>query len=464
MDKNDEKNVANRDPEHRIAGQPDREGEEAPEGSPEPQLPPAPQPPTEDLPPPPEPPTAAKHLPEAPQASIEYLPPAPQVRDERLSPPPQAPPPQELSPPPKVPEEGLAPVPQAPHADLPAAPTAPNDTAEELPGVVFPDGDETQEKERSRDMSGSGNEPRDEDRPRVRRTDASERRRADGPSHAERYEDVRFERGSRSAGSSGSATRSPHRGQQKDDQGGQSNGLYGSQVDSSNLMGSAVAELIGTFVLIYTGCAVAVAAILQRPTAGPIFYDSLAVALAFGLALVVIVAAIGHVSGAHVNPAVTLALAVTKKFSWQYVPVYIGAQLVGAVLGAVAVWITYGGAAREAASLAATFPTDGVGDLRALVVEILVTFILVFVVISVATDERAPAGVAPLAVGFALACGVLIAGPITGGSLNPARTLGPMVMAGQFTAVWVYIVGPIVGAVLAALAYDRFASQSDATE
>jgi glycerol uptake facilitator-like aquaporin len=69
-----------------------------------------------------------------------------------------------------------------------------------------------------------------------------------------------------------------------------------------------------------------------------------------------------------------------------------------------------------------------------------------------------------LAVGFALACGVLIAGPITGGSLNPARTLGPMIMAGQFTALWVYIVGPIVGAVLAALAYDRFASQSDATE
>ncbi len=442
MDENDENNAANPDPEQRTAGQPDREGSEAPPGSPEPRLPPAPQPPPEDLSPPPVPPDVAKDLPKAPQA----------------------PPPQELSPPPQVPEEELPPVPQAPHADLPAAPTAPNNTGEELPGVVFPDGEERLEKERSRTMSGSGSEPRDEDRPRVRRTDASERRRADRPSHAERYEDVRFERGSRSGGSSDAATRSPRRGQQNEDEGGRSSGLYGSQVDSSNLLGSAVAELIGTFVLIYTGCAVAVAAILQRPTAGPIFYDSLAVALAFGLALVVIVAAIGHVSGAHVNPAVTLALAVTKNFAWQYVPVYLGAQLVGAVLGAVAVWITYGGAAREAASLAATFPTDGVDDLRALVVEILVTFILVFVVISVATDERAPAGVAPLAVGFALACGVLIAGPITGGSLNPARTLGPMVIAGQFTAIWLYIVGPIVGAVLAALAYDRFASQSDATE
>jgi MIP family channel proteins len=243
---------------------------------------------------------------------------------------------------------------------------------------------------------------------------------------------------------------------------GQMQGLYGSDT-SANVMGSAIAELIGTFILVFTGCAVAVAAILQRSTAGPAFYDSLAVALAFGLALAAIVAAIGHISGAHVNPAVTLGLAATNKFSWQYVPIYIGAQLVGAILGAIAVWICYGEAAREAAALAATFPTEGVGDIRALLAEILVTFILVFVIISVATDERAPAGVAPLAVGFALACGVFIAGPITGGSLNPARTLGPMIVAGQFTAVWVYIVGPIIGAVLAAVLYDRFVSQADAT-
>ncbi|CAA9447484.1 MAG: Aquaporin Z [uncultured Rubrobacteraceae bacterium] len=250
----------------------------------------------------------------------------------------------------------------------------------------------------------------------------------------------------------------------QDDEGSeQPSGLYGSSVDSSNMVGAAVAELIGTFILIFTGCAVAVGAILQRPTAGPI-YDSLAVALAFGIALVVIVAAIGHVSGAHVNPAVTLSLAATNKFSWQYVPIYIGAQLLGAVLGAIAVWIAFGEGAREVAAVAATFPTDNVGDLRALLVEILVTFILVFVIVSVATDDRAPAGIAPLAVGFALACGVLIAGPITGGSLNPARTLGPMIIAGQFTAVWVYIVGPIIGGVLAALVYDRFASQANATE
>jgi len=276
-------------------------------------------------------------------------------------------------------------------------------------------------------------------------------------------EKPRIRRSPRSGGGSEAMDQDSGQDQQNDEGGNKPSGTYGSSVDSSNIVGAAVAELIGTFILIFTGCAVAVAAILQRPTAGPGIYDSLAVALAFGLALVAVVAAIGHVSGAHVNPAVTLALAATKKFAWQYVPIYIAAQLVGALLGAIAVWVIYGDASRELANVAATFPTEGVGDLRALVAEILVTFILVFVIISVATDDRATAGVAPLAVGFALACGVLIAGPVTGGSLNPARTLGPMIVAFDFTAVWVYIVGPVIGAVLAALVYDRFASQADAS-
>jgi MIP family channel proteins len=231
-------------------------------------------------------------------------------------------------------------------------------------------------------------------------------------------------------------------------------GLYGSQIDASHIVGAAIAELVGTFILVFGGTAVAVGAILARPTAGPP-YDSLAVALAFGLALAAVVAAVGHVSGAHVNPAVTLGMAATKKFPWQYVPHYVGAQLVGAVLAAFATWITFGGPARGEAKLAATYPAQGVGDLQALVVEILITFILVFVVMAVATDERAPAAIAPLAVGFALAVGVFIAGPVTGGSVNPARSLGPMIVAGDFTSVWLYVLGPIVGGVLGALLYDR---------
>jgi len=239
-------------------------------------------------------------------------------------------------------------------------------------------------------------------------------------------------------------------------------GLYGSQIDASHLVGAAIAELVGTFILVFGGTAVAVAAILSRPTAGGA-YGSLAIALAFGLALAIVVASIGHVSGAHVNPAVTLGMAAARRFPWNYVPIYIAAQLVGAVLAALATWLTFGGAgARSKANLAATYPAQGVGDLQAFVVEILITFILVFVVISVATDQRAPAAIAPIAVGFALAVGVFIAGPVTGGAVNPARALGPMVVAGDFTAAWLYILGPIIGGILAALLYDRFLAQTEA--
>jgi MIP family channel proteins len=246
---------------------------------------------------------------------------------------------------------------------------------------------------------------------------------------------------------------------EKEQQGG--GGLYGSQIDASHLVGAAIAELVGTFILVFGGTAVAVAAILARPTAGPA-YDSLAVALAFGLALAAVVASVGHVSGAHVNPAVTLGMAAVGKFPWNYAPVYIGAQLVGAVLAALATWFTFGGPGRSEAKLAATYPAQGVGDLQAFLVEILITFILVFVVMAVATDERAPAAIAPIAVGFALAVGVFIAGPVTGGSVNPARSLGPMVVAGDLTSVWLYILGPIIGGVLGAVLYDRFMAQTEA--
>lgn len=139
-------------------------------------------------------------------------------------------------------------------------------------------------------------------------------------------------------------------------------------------------------------------------------------------------------------------------------------SFLGAILGAVGTWISYGGEARSVANLAATFPAAGVGDPRAFVVELLVTFILVFVVVSVATDDRVPAAIALLAVGFALASGVFIAGPVTGGAVNPVRALGPMIVTGQFTAAWVYLLAPVVGGVLAAVLYDRFLSDAEAPE
>jgi aquaporin Z/aquaporin NIP len=224
---------------------------------------------------------------------------------------------------------------------------------------------------------------------------------------------------------------------------------------------AAAAEVIGTFVLVYGGTAVAVAAVLGRPVAGP-SYNSIATPLAFGLALLVVVASIGHVSGGHVNPAVTLGLAATGRFPWRYVPAYLLAQLIGALLGALATWATFGTPARAEAQLGATSPAPGVGAVQGLLVEALITFVLVFVVVSVATDDRVPASLAPIAVGAALAVAVFIGGPVTGGAVNPVRALGPALIAGQLPNIWIYIVGPLLGGIAAAFVYDRFLAKAQA--
>jgi MIP family channel proteins len=235
-------------------------------------------------------------------------------------------------------------------------------------------------------------------------------------------------------------------------------GLFGSSI-GTRMLAAATAEIIGTFVLVYGGTAVAVAALLDRPVAGP-SYNSVATPLAFGLALLVVVAAIGHVSGGHVNPAVTLGLAATGRFPWRYVPAYLLAQLAGALLGALATWATFGTPARAEAQLAATAPGPGVGAVQGLLVEALITFILVFVVVSVATDDRVPASLAPIAVGAALAVAVFIAGPVTGGAVNPVRALGPALIAGQLPNIWIYIVGPLLGGIAAAFVYDRLLAKA----
>jgi len=223
----------------------------------------------------------------------------------------------------------------------------------------------------------------------------------------------------------------------------------------SSSMGGAparplVAELVGTFILVFVGCSVAVAGALRRPIAGP-GYDSLAVALAFGIALVAVVAAIGHVSGGHVNPAVTIGQAAIGQFPWRAVPGYLGAQFAGAILAAFAVWLCFGDAARDDAHLGATALADGVNVGQGLLTEVLITFVLVFVVGLVASDPRVPsARIASIAVGFALAAGVFIGGPLTGGAVNPARALGPMIVSARFDDWWLYIVGPVIGGLLGA--------------
>ena len=231
-------------------------------------------------------------------------------------------------------------------------------------------------------------------------------------------------------------------------------GLHGHRIHPGNMLRAGVAEAVGTFFLIYTGTATAGAAALGKSTAGtpP---DSLAVALAFGFVLIALVGGLGQVSGAHLNGAVTLGLAVTGKFPWRYVPAYLGFQLVGAIAGAGATWVTFGSVVRDKAHLGATTPAAGVSDLRAFIVEALITFLLVFVVMAVATDARVPAALAAPSIGFALIAAVLIGGGITGGAVNPDRALGPAIMSGTFTSLWIYVLADILGGVIAALLYTH---------
>jgi MIP family channel proteins len=229
-------------------------------------------------------------------------------------------------------------------------------------------------------------------------------------------------------------------------------GLYGSST-ATNLPRVIVAELIGTFFLVLAGTAVAVAATLNLPIAG-LPADSLTIALGFGLALIALVFALGHISGAHFNPAVTLALASVGKFPWKYVPFYVISQMGGALLASLSVLYMFGHRAKSLAYLGATLPAKGLNGWRVVFIEAIVTFLLMLVIMAIATDKRSPKAAAGTAIGFTLAVGILIAGPLTGGALNPARALGPMIVSGKYTDYWAYIVGPLVGAILAAILYS----------
>ena len=234
-------------------------------------------------------------------------------------------------------------------------------------------------------------------------------------------------------------------------------GLYGSTV-GENVGRTAFAEFLGTFLLVLVGTSVATAMVEDDG-----LYSPAVIAVAFGLALAALVAGLGHVSGCHVNPAVTIGLAATRSFPWKYVPAYVGAQLAGGVLASLFVWAAFGDGARtDGARLGASSPGAGTGSGRALLVEAVITFLLVFVVCSVATDERVPKAAAPLAVGAALAAAVLVGIPVTGGAVNPARAFGPFLVTGWFPMAWLYLVGPVVGGVLGAVVYDKVVRKADA--
>jgi len=207
------------------------------------------------------------------------------------------------------------------------------------------------------------------------------------------------------------------------------------------LLRKAAAEAIGTFVIVFAGCGyLAVAAKLgQASSAAPVV---------FGLAVAAMVYAVGHVSGAHFNPAVTLAFALAGRFPRREIPAYWLAQVAGATAAAAAL----AGLLAPVVSLGQTGPS--VPELQALLWEAILTFVLMFVIVAVATDSRAEGTMAGAAIGAAVMLGAFVGGPLTGASMNPARTLGPALASGEARGLWLYLAGPILGAALAALAYE----------
>lgn len=206
-------------------------------------------------------------------------------------------------------------------------------------------------------------------------------------------------------------------------------------------------EFIGTFALVFFGCG-AIATLSGGDRA-----SHLAINLVFGFVIVVMVSAIGPISAAHFNPAVTFGFAAAKRFPWRKVPAYWAAQLLGAISASATHQFILGNEAR-AVSFGATLPHIPLP--QSITVEIIGTFFLMFVIAGVATDRRIHAPVPALAIGLVVALVGLFAGPLTGSSLNPARSIGPALFAGSsaMSIIWLYILGPMIGACLGSLVYE----------
>jgi MIP family channel proteins len=203
------------------------------------------------------------------------------------------------------------------------------------------------------------------------------------------------------------------------------------------------AEAIGTFFLVFIGPG---SAIVDAQTGGTIGH--VGVALSFGFVVIAMVYALGHLSGAHINPAVTFAFWSARRFPSRDVIPYVLAQCCGAVGASVVLRMTLG----AVNGMGATLPAVPVGG--AFAVEWLLSFALMFVIMAVATDDRVSDGFAPIAIGLTVGFCALMGGPLTGASMNPARSFGPALVGGVWKAHWLYWTAPITAMVVAARAYD----------
>jgi aquaporin Z len=231
---------------------------------------------------------------------------------------------------------------------------------------------------------------------------------------------------------------------------------------SSTAVRRLTAEFIGTFWLVLGGCGAAVlAAGFRTADQADLGIGFLGVSLAFGLAVLTMAYAVGHISGGHFNPAVTVGLAMARRFEWRDVPGYIATQVVAAVAAAGVLFVIASGRPGFDAARSG-FATNGYGDRSpggyslpaALLTEVLLTAVFVSIILSV-TAAQAPAVAAPVAIGLALTLIHLVSIPVTNTSVNPARSIGPALFAGggAVTQLWLFILAPLIGAVIAGLAY-----------
>ena len=205
---------------------------------------------------------------------------------------------------------------------------------------------------------------------------------------------------------------------------------------------SLIAEAVGTFALVFAGC-------------GAIMVDAkthqlghVGVAITFGLVIMFGIYAVGHISGAHFNPSVTFAFALSRHFPWRRALGYWGAQIAGALAAAAILRASLG----NVANVGATSPSGSQG--QSFLWELILTFFLMFVIMAVATDTRAVGEAAAIAIGGTVLFDAMFGGPISGASMNPARSAGPALVSGDLHALWLYLVAPICGASLAALTYQ----------
>ncbi|KAF3324235.1 aquaporin NIP2-1-like protein [Carex littledalei] len=221
------------------------------------------------------------------------------------------------------------------------------------------------------------------------------------------------------------------------------NNISITQLFPPHLFQKVVAEVVATFLLIFVTCGVGAISNSDRTRV-----SQLGASMAGGMIVTVMIYAVGHISGAHMNPAVTLAFAVSRHFPWIQVPFYWSAQVSGAMLASFTLKVLL----HPITNIGTTTPSGS--EWQALIMEIMVTFIMMFVTAAVATDTKAVGELAGLAVGSAVCITSIFAGPVSGGSMNPVRTLGPAVASHNFHGLWVYFIGPVIGTLSGAWCYN----------